>query len=96
MSPAAWSSSSCWGAAQAPASSGWHGTIAAGILITTPTMRPGGFATASARRHRCGSGGGGTLKAAVLVWLLLAEDRRKIDGTHDGVVYGSMVASASR
>jgi RsiW-degrading membrane proteinase PrsW (M82 family) len=78
-----------WGAGAA-AVVGLAGTIAGRHLITTPTLRTGGFATASAAAIIGVAVAEETLKGAVLVWLLLRRPQ-EIDGTHDGVVYGSMV-----
>jgi RsiW-degrading membrane proteinase PrsW (M82 family) len=78
-----------WGAGAA-AVIGLAGTIAGRHLITTPTLRPGGFATASAAAIIGVAVAEETLKGAVLVWLLLRRPQ-EIDGTHDGVVYGSMI-----
>jgi protease PrsW len=78
-----------WGAGAA-AVVGLAGTIAGKHLITTPTLRPGGFAPASAAAIIGVAVLEETLKGVVLVWLLLRRPQ-EIDGTHDGVVYGSMV-----
>jgi protease PrsW len=78
-----------WGAGSA-ALVGLVGTIAGSHLITTPTLRPGGFAAASAAAIVGVAAGEETLKGAVLVGLLVRRPQ-EIDGTHDGVVYGSMV-----
>jgi RsiW-degrading membrane proteinase PrsW (M82 family) len=78
-----------WGAGAA-AVLGLAGTIAGANLITTPKLRPGGFAAASAPAVIGVAVIEETLKGAILVWLLLRRPH-EIDGTHDGVVYGSMV-----
>jgi protease PrsW len=78
-----------WGAGSA-AVVGLAGTVAGRHLITTPTLRPGGFAAASAAAIIGVALVEETLKGAVLVGLL-ARRPQEIDGTHDGVVYGSMV-----
>jgi protease PrsW len=78
-----------WGAGAA-ALIGLADIIADGKLITTPTLRPGGFASASAAAIIGVAVLEETLKGAVLVGLLLRRPQ-EIDGTHDGVVYGSMV-----
>jgi RsiW-degrading membrane proteinase PrsW (M82 family) len=77
-----------WGAGSA-ALVGLAGTVAGRHLITTPTLRPGGFAAASAAAIIGVAVLEETLKGAVLVGLLLRRPQ-EIDGTHDGVVYGSM------
>jgi len=78
-----------WGAGAA-AVVGLAGTVAGRHLITTPALRPGGFAAASAGAIVGIALLEETLKGAVLVGLLLRRPH-EIDGTHDGVVYGSMV-----
>jgi protease PrsW len=78
-----------WGAACA-ALVGLAGTVAGRHLITTPTLRPGGFEAASGAAIIGVALLEETLKGAVLVGLLLRRPH-EIDGTHDGVVYGSMV-----
>ncbi len=78
-----------WGAGAA-AVVGLAGTVAGRHLVTTPTLRPGGFAAASAAAIIGVALLEETLKGAVLVGLLVRRPQ-EIDGTHDGVVYGSMV-----
>jgi protease PrsW len=78
-----------WGAAAA-AVVGLAGTIVGSHLITTPALHPGGFAAASPAAIIGVALLEETLKGAVLVWLLLRRPH-EIDGTSDGVVYGSTV-----
>jgi protease PrsW len=76
--------------AAAAALIGLVGTLAGTDLITTPALRHGGFATASTAAVIGVAVLEETLKGAALAGLLLRRPE-EIDGTHDGVVYGSMV-----
>ncbi len=78
-----------WGAGAA-ALIGLIGTAAGSHLITTPTLRPGGFATASTAAVIGVAAGEETLMGVVLAGLLVLRPQ-EIDGVSDGVVYGSMV-----
>ncbi len=78
-----------WGAGAA-ALIGLIGTAVGSHLITTPTLRPDGFATASTAAVIGVAALEETLTGAVLVGLLLLRPQ-EIDGVSDGVVYGSMV-----
>ena len=70
---------------------GLIGTAAGSHLITTPTLRSGGFAAALRPRRIIGVAVlEETLMAVVLVGLLVLRPQ-EIDGVSDGVVYGSMV-----
>jgi protease PrsW len=76
--------------AAAAAVIGLAGTLAGTNLITTPKLQHGGFAAASAGAIIGVAALEEALKGAALTGLLLRRPR-EIDGTHDGVVYGSMV-----
>jgi protease PrsW len=76
--------------AAAAAVIGLAGTLSGTSLITTPALRHDGFATASAGAIIGVAVIEETLKGAALTGLLLRRPQ-EIDGTHDGVVYGSMV-----
>jgi RsiW-degrading membrane proteinase PrsW (M82 family) len=76
--------------AAAAALIGLAGTLTGTDLITTPALRPSGFATASAASIIGIAVLEEALKAAALTGLLLRRPQ-EIDGIHDGVVYGSMV-----
>jgi protease PrsW len=76
--------------AAAAALIGLAGTLAGTNLITTPALRHGGFAAASTAAVIGVAVLEETLKGAALTGLLLRRPE-EIDGTHDGVVYGSMV-----
>jgi len=76
--------------AAAAALIGLVGTLAGQDLVTTPALRAGGFATASAGTIIGVAALEEALKAAALTGLLLRRPQ-EIDGIHDGVVYGSMV-----
>ena len=78
-----------WGAGAA-AFIGLIGAIAGTQLLTTPTLRLDGFATETAMTTIGVAVLEETLKGAVLVGLLLRLPQ-EMDGTSDGVVYGSMV-----
>jgi RsiW-degrading membrane proteinase PrsW (M82 family) len=78
-----------WGAGSA-ALIGLIGTAAGSHLITTPELRPGGFAAASPAAVIGVAALEETLMGVVLVGLLLLRPQ-EIDGVSDGVVYGSMV-----
>ncbi len=78
-----------WGAAAA-ALIGLIGTAARTQLLTTPTLRLDGFATETTFTTIGVAVLEETLKGAVLVGLLLRLPQ-ELDGTSDGVVYGSMV-----
>lgn len=76
--------------AAAAAVIGLAGTLSGTSLITTPALRHGGFAASSAGAIVGVAALEETLKGAALTGLLLRRPH-EIDGTHDGVVYGSMV-----
>jgi len=76
--------------AAAAALIGLASTLAGTDLITTPALRQGGFAAASTGAVIGVAVLEETLKGAALAGLLLRRPE-EIDGTHDGVVYGSMV-----
>jgi protease PrsW len=78
-----------WGAGCA-ALIGLIGTLAGHQLLTTPALRSGGFATASAGAVIGVAVLEETLMGAALVGLLMLRPQ-EIDGVSDGVVYGSMV-----
>lgn len=78
------------GGAAAAALIGLVGTLAGIDLITTPALRHDGFAAASTTAVIGVAVLEETLKGAALAGLLLRRPE-EIDGTHDGVVYGSMV-----
>jgi protease PrsW len=78
-----------WGAGAA-ALIGLIGTAAGSHLITTPELRPGGFAAASTAAAIGVAVLEETLVGVVLVGLLVLRPQ-EIDGVSDGVVYGSMV-----
>jgi RsiW-degrading membrane proteinase PrsW (M82 family) len=78
-----------WGAGCA-ALIGLIGTLAGDQLLTTPALRAGGFATASAAAVIGVAVLEETLMGAALVGLLVLRPQ-EIDGVSDGVVYGSMV-----
>jgi RsiW-degrading membrane proteinase PrsW (M82 family) len=77
-----------WGAGCA-ALIGLIGTLAGHQLLTTPQLRSGGFATASAAAVIGVAVLEETLIGAALVGLLALRPQ-EIDGVSDGVVYGSM------
>jgi protease PrsW len=77
-----------WGAGCA-ALIGLVGTLAGDQLLTTPALRSGGFATASAAAVIGVAALEDTLMGAALVGLLVLRPQ-EIDGVSDGVVYGSM------
>jgi protease PrsW len=76
--------------AAAAALIGLAGTLTGANLITTPALRPSGFAAASAGSIIGIAALEEALKAAALTGLLLRRPQ-ELDGIHDGVVYGSMV-----
>jgi RsiW-degrading membrane proteinase PrsW (M82 family) len=78
-----------WGAAMAGLI-GLVGTAAGHDLLTTPTLRADGFHSASAMAVIGVAILEETLKGAALVGLLLLRPQ-EVDGTSDGLVYGSMV-----
>jgi RsiW-degrading membrane proteinase PrsW (M82 family) len=78
-----------WGAGCA-ALIGLIGELAGNQLLTTPALRSGGFATASATAVIGVAVLEDTLMGAALVGLLWLRPQ-EIDGISDGVVYGSMV-----
>jgi protease PrsW len=78
-----------WGAGSA-ALIGLIGELAGNQLLTTPALRSGGFATASAAAVIGVAAAEETLMGAALVGLLWLRPQ-EIDGISDGVVYGSMV-----
>jgi protease PrsW len=78
-----------WGAGCA-ALIGLVGTLAGDQLLTTPALRSGGFATASAAAVIGVAVLEETLMGTALVGLLVLRPQ-EIDGVSDGVVYGSMV-----
>jgi RsiW-degrading membrane proteinase PrsW (M82 family) len=78
-----------WGAGSA-ALIGLIGVLAGNQLLTTPALRAGGFATASATAVIGVAVLEDTLMGAALVGLLWLRPQ-EIDGISDGVVYGSMV-----
>jgi len=78
-----------WGAGSA-ALIGLIGTLAGHQLLTTPTLRAGGFAAASPAAVIGVAVAEETLMGVALVGLLMLRPQ-EIDGVSDGVVYGSMV-----
>jgi protease PrsW len=78
-----------WGAGCA-ALIGLIGTLSGNQLLTTPPLRSGGFAAASAAAVIGVAVAEETLMGAALVGLLVLRPQ-EIDGVSDGVVYGSMV-----
>jgi RsiW-degrading membrane proteinase PrsW (M82 family) len=78
-----------WGAGAA-ALLGLIGIVAGTQLLTTPTLRLDGFATETAAATIGVAVLEETLKGAVLI-VLLRRLPHELDGTSDGVVYGSMV-----
>lgn len=78
-----------WGAGSA-ALIGLIGVLAGNQLLTTPALRSGGFATASATAVIGVAALEETLMGAALVGLLWLRPQ-EVDGISDGVVYGSMV-----
>jgi protease PrsW len=76
--------------AAAAALIGLAGTLGGTDLITTPALHDDGFAAASTTAVIGVAVLEETLKGAALAGLLLRRPE-EIDGTHDGVVYGSMV-----
>jgi protease PrsW len=69
---------------------GLVGSLSGHQLLTTPTLRSGGFAAASAVAVIGVAVAEETLMGAALVGLLMLRPQ-EIDGVSDGVVYGSMV-----